>query len=153
MGTPDVNRGAGVVRTAAARPEPRPTDVTLVQWVAYESSGEKKSCYLEGTRSRPSKPQRLQIFCDGAELLQVKTKTRHVSLPVGLDGEIEKRVRSGRYGNASDVVRAGLRALLREEMADAYQQFRDIMATLPRDPITPEIEHDVERLVKAGRRA
>lgn len=83
----------------------------------------------------------------------MKTKTRNVSLPVELDVEIEKRVRSGRYGNASDVVRAGLRALLREEMADAYHQFRDIMATLPRDPITPEIEQDVERLVKAGRRA
>ncbi len=83
----------------------------------------------------------------------MKTKTRNISLTAEMDREIEKRVLSGRYGNASDVVRAGLRALLREEMADAYHQFRDIMAALPREPITPEIEQDIERLVKAGRTA
>ena len=80
-------------------------------------------------------------------------KTRNISLTAELDTQIELRVRSGLYGNASDVVRAGLRALLREEMAERYQQFKGIMATLPRDPITPGIEQDIESQVKAGRAA
>ncbi len=82
-----------------------------------------------------------------------RPKTRNISLTSELDTQIEQRVRSGLYGNASDVVRAGLRALLREEMAERYQQFKGIMATLPRDPVTPGIEQDIERQVKAGRAA
>lgn len=96
--------------------------------------------------TRAAKPQ-------GTFPLATKVKTRNISLPSELDIQIEQRVRSGRYGNASDVVRAGLRALLREEMAGSYRQFQDIMAALPRDPITPEIEQDIERQVKAGRAA
>lgn len=82
-----------------------------------------------------------------------KVKTRNISLPSALDIQIEQRVRSGLYGNASDVVRAGLRALLREEMSERYQHFKGIMATLPRDPIAPEIEQEIERRVKTGRAA
>jgi len=36
----------------------------------------------------------------------MKTKTRSVSLTLELDAQIERRVNSGRYGNASDVMRA-----------------------------------------------
>ena len=81
----------------------------------------------------------------------MKTKTRNISLPTELDTQIESRVRSGRYGNASDVVRAGLRALLREEMGESYRHFREIMDALPSEPLTAEIEQDIERRVKAGR--
>ncbi|MGD1086200.1 MAG: type II toxin-antitoxin system ParD family antitoxin, partial [Verrucomicrobiota bacterium] len=66
---------------------------------------------------------------------------------------IDRRLRSGLYGNASDVVRAGLRALWREEMAVAYQEWRKIAATLPREPITPEIESRIERMIRAKRQA
>ena len=43
------------------------------------------------------------------------TKTMNISLPSELKRFIEGRVRSGLYGNASDVVRAGLRLLEEEE--------------------------------------
>jgi len=45
------------------------------------------------------------------------TKTMNISLPGELKSFIDARVRSGFYGNASDVIRAGLRALTREEMS------------------------------------
>lgn len=41
--------------------------------------------------------------------------TRNIYLTAPLDRGIEKRIKSGRYENASEVVRAALRALEREE--------------------------------------
>jgi putative addiction module CopG family antidote len=41
--------------------------------------------------------------------------TRNVNLTMELDGFITSRVQSGRYENASEVVRAALRVLEREE--------------------------------------
>jgi len=41
--------------------------------------------------------------------------TRNVNLTDELDSSVLKKVRSGRYENASEVVRAGLRTLEREE--------------------------------------
>ncbi|HXP83999.1 MAG TPA: type II toxin-antitoxin system ParD family antitoxin [Bryobacteraceae bacterium] len=41
--------------------------------------------------------------------------TRNVNLTDELDSFVLKKVRSGRYENASEVVRAGLRTLEREE--------------------------------------
>ena len=41
--------------------------------------------------------------------------TRNIYLTEPLDRGIEKRIKSGRYENASEVVRAALRALEREE--------------------------------------
>jgi antitoxin ParD1/3/4 len=41
--------------------------------------------------------------------------TRNVNLTDELDHFVAKKVRSGRYENASEVVRAGLRTLEREE--------------------------------------
>jgi putative addiction module CopG family antidote len=41
--------------------------------------------------------------------------TRNVNLTAELDGFITSRVQSGRYGNASEVVRTALRVLEREE--------------------------------------
>jgi antitoxin ParD1/3/4 len=42
--------------------------------------------------------------------------TRNVNLTKELDSLVLKRVKSGRFENASEVVRAGLRALEREEL-------------------------------------
>lgn len=45
--------------------------------------------------------------------------TPNVVLPGPLEQEIESLVRSGRYRNASEVICAGLRLLLRHEAGDA----------------------------------
>ena len=81
------------------------------------------------------------------------TKSSNISLTPELKQFVNERVRSGLYGNASDVHRAGLRALVREETAASVKRFEEIMATLPQDPITPEIEQEIERMIKAGRAA
>jgi antitoxin ParD1/3/4 len=81
------------------------------------------------------------------------SKTRNISLPPELDRTIRERVRSGLYGNASDVIRAGLRALAREEMAASYEQFTEIMAALPQDRITPKIEQEIVAAVRKSREA
>jgi antitoxin ParD1/3/4 len=41
--------------------------------------------------------------------------TRNVNLTVELDRFVAKKIKNGRYENASEVVRAGLRTLEREE--------------------------------------
>ena len=41
--------------------------------------------------------------------------TRNVSLPKALDLFVNRTIKTGRYDNASEVVRAGLRLLAREE--------------------------------------
>jgi len=79
------------------------------------------------------------------------TKTMNISLTPELRTSIDRRLRSGLYGNASDVIRAGLRALSREEMAVSYQEWRKIAATLPREPITPRIESRLERVIRRQR--
>jgi len=47
------------------------------------------------------------------------TTTMHVSVTPEMHRNVERRVRSGQYGNSSDVLRAALRALEREEMGAA----------------------------------
>jgi len=81
------------------------------------------------------------------------TKTMNISLTPELRTSIDRRLRSGLYGNASDVVRAGLRALSREEMAVAYQEWRRIAAGLPQEPITSKIESRIERTIRAQRKS
>ena len=51
--------------------------------------------------------------------------TRNVNLTEELDRFVAKKVRTGRYENASEVVRAGLRSLEREE-----QQYQAKLAAL-----------------------
>ena len=76
----------------------------------------------------------------------------NVSLTPELKDFVQRRIRSGLYGNGSDVVRAGLRALVREEMAEHYRRFQELVATQPQDPITPEIEQEIEQKIRAARR-
>src|ERR1700686_5526958 len=52
--------------------------------------------------------------------------TRNVNLTKELDRFVATKVKSGRYENASEVVRAGLRTLEREE-----QQYQANLAALP----------------------
>ena len=73
------------------------------------------------------------------------TETMNISLPSELKASIENRVRSGQYGNASDVIRAGLRALAREELGPSLARFEQIMSALPDEPITRDIEQEIER--------
>ena len=75
----------------------------------------------------------------------------NVSLTPELKAFIENRVRSGLYGNSSDVIRAGLRALVREELGPSLRQFEEIMTGLPQEPITPEIEQEIESDIRTAR--
>lgn len=61
--------------------------------------------------------------------------TRNVVLPDPLEQEIESLVRSGRYQNASEVIRAGLRLLLRHEAEDAakLEALRNAISTSIRE--------------------
>src|SRR5437764_9650902 len=86
-------------------------------------------------------------------MTDMATKTMNISLPGELKAFIDARVRSGFYGNASDVIRAGLRALTREEMSASYREFQEIMATLPKDPLTPQTERAIVEAVRKSRAA
>jgi putative addiction module CopG family antidote len=80
--------------------------------------------------------------------------TMNISLTPELRAGIETRLRSGQYGNASDVIRAGLRALAREELGASLKWFEEIMARLPGGPsITPETEQRIERAIRKQRAA
>lgn len=81
------------------------------------------------------------------------SRTRNISLPADVGASIAQRVRSGLYGDANDVIRAGLRALAREELGPSLKQFEKIMAKLPSDPITQAIEQGVETRIRVARRA
>lgn len=51
--------------------------------------------------------------------MPIQRQTRNVSLTPDLSRFVDKSVASGRYGTASEVVRAGLRLLERAERDDA----------------------------------
>ena len=80
-------------------------------------------------------------------------KTMNISLPGELKSFVDERVAPDLYGNASDVIRAGLRALTREELGASVKRFEEIMAALPQKPITLEIEQEIERDIRAARAA
>ena len=79
--------------------------------------------------------------------------TMNISLPVELRRSVERRVHSGRYGNGSDVFRASLRVLDREEVGEAWREWQEIRAKLPQDPLTPEIEGRIAARVRSLRPA
>ena len=88
-----------------------------------------------------------------ADFLAVATKTRNISLPPALDTFVEQQVKAGLYGNASNVIQAGLRLLARERMRESVRRFDEIMAALPQDPSTPEIEQRIVRSIRKARAA
>ena len=80
-------------------------------------------------------------------------KSVTVSLTPELRAAVDRRVRSGRYGDATDVVRAGLRALEREEQGNVWREWLRARAGLPREPLTPEVEQAIERRIRVARLA
>jgi putative addiction module CopG family antidote len=80
-------------------------------------------------------------------------RSQTVTLTPELAGFVERRVKSGLYENKSEVVRAGLRALAREELAGRYREFEAIFRQLPQDPLTPEVEQEIVRAVRKSRRS
>jgi putative addiction module CopG family antidote len=77
--------------------------------------------------------------------------TMNISLSPELRATIEQRVKSGHYGNASEVIRAGLRALHREEMGEVWREWQTAKLHLPQDPITPELEEEIAGQVRVLR--
>jgi antitoxin ParD1/3/4 len=109
---------------------------------------------LENTAKsmRSKDAPKIDNLCAEGYGYRMATETMNISLPRELKASIDARVRSGLYGNASDVIRAGLRALLREEMGASIQRFEEILAGLPQEPeITPEIEQEIEQRVRRAR--
>jgi len=76
-----------------------------------------------------------------------------ISLTPQQRAAVARRVRSGQYGNASDVFRAGLRALDREEMAEVWREWQEARVALPQEPLTMELEQEVVRSIRKARRA
>jgi len=66
---------------------------------------------------------------------------------------LERRAKSGLYGNASAVVQAALRSLHREEMGAAWREWQEVKAKLPQDLLTPETEQEIVEAVRKSRRA
>lgn len=88
--------------------------------------------------------------------------SKPISVTLGeLQERVEARVRSGAYSSASDVLRAGLRALDREEAAiDAVlrrkvqEALDDPRAAIPADQVFAELRaHHTERMKAAKRGA
>jgi antitoxin ParD1/3/4 len=95
----------------------------------------------------------IDFLCLNRNISGMTAKTMSISVPGELKAFIDDRVRSGLYGSASDVIRAGLRALTREEMGASIAQFEKIMSELPQDPITPEVEQEIVEAVHKSRAA
>src|ERR1700751_3143754 len=110
---------------------------------SWETTGEQllpnKMAFARTRASRTSLPQQtdkcpvLAIFASRVTVSSKSTSTgrtsvmptRNVNLTDELDRFVAKKVKTGRYENASEVVRAGLRTLEREE-----QQYQAKIAAL-----------------------
>ena len=87
--------------------------------------------------------------------------TRNVSLPRELEEYIEAKVSSGEYAHASEVVRDGVRLLMRQE-AEKLEWLRAAVAkgiaaadrgeSIPSDRVLDEVKARGRTLLKAQRR-
>ena len=80
--------------------------------------------------------------------------TKNISLPAELDGYIDAKVASGEYAHASEVVREGVRLLMRQE-SEKLEWLRDAVAKGIASAQTEEgVEFDdamLERIKARGR--
>ncbi len=79
-------------------------------------------------------------------------KTIRVSLPGELSGYIDRKVKSGRYEDAGEVVREALRQMEAGELAEELKVFERAFAG---GHNRPEAEDDIRRIesaVQAGRK-
>ena len=76
--------------------------------------------------------------------------TRNVSLPPELEEYIDAKVASGEYAHASEVVREGLRTLMREE-AEKLEWLRNAIAEGIKSADEGPILSDEESLAEAKR--
>jgi antitoxin ParD1/3/4 len=83
----------------------------------------------------------------------VPVGTKNISLPPELEAYVDAKVKSGEYAHASEVVRDGLRLLMREE-AEKLEWLRDAIAegirSLHEGPTIPG-EEIVETVKREGR--
>ena len=91
-------------------------------------------------------------------------ETRTISLPAEQAGYIDAQVANGTYVSASEVVRAGLRALqerdaeperwLREQVAPAFDAMRaDPARAIPADQVLKTLRAHHDKRLKSGRGA
>ena len=80
------------------------------------------------------------------------TKTIQVSLPVELNGYVERKIKDGRYEDAGEVVRDALRRMEATELAEEIKDFERAFAGAHEKPETEEEIHRIEEAVKAGRK-
>jgi antitoxin ParD1/3/4 len=73
--------------------------------------------------------------------------TRNVSLPKALDLFVNRTIKTGRYDNASEVVRAGLRLLAREEKESA-EKFVWLKAAIAEGIASLDTAQDGDEAVK-----
>ena len=73
--------------------------------------------------------------------------TRNVSLPQALDQFVDASIKSGRYDNASEVVRAGLRLLEQEEKHN-LEKFLWLKAAIAEGIASLETSKDADESVK-----
>ena len=74
------------------------------------------------------------------------------SLPSAMESFIRKQVKSGRYGNASEVVREGLR-LLMHEMETREKKLAALRHEIQKGLDSgPAVEMDIENIIAEARR-
>jgi antitoxin ParD1/3/4 len=111
-----------------------------------------------GLCSNPEAQERLAIFASRRRLWneEVTMPTRNVNLTVELDAFVSRKVESGRYENASEVIRAGLRALELDELEQETRMaaLRDALAAGEASGVAPEGVFDrVKSRIRAQDRA
>jgi putative addiction module CopG family antidote len=80
------------------------------------------------------------------------SKTVSVSLPHELSGFVDRKVKSGQYQDAADVVRDALRHMAAAENAAEVEQFEQAFTGGHPRPETEEDIDRIERAVRLGRK-
>jgi antitoxin ParD1/3/4 len=76
--------------------------------------------------------------------------TKNISLPPELEEFIDAKVASGSYAHASEVVRDGLRLMMRAE-AEKLEWLKDAIAESQADPRSVPMDEAMKRIKSRGR--